>query len=61
MRIVLAAIVALSFAPVLTTTDAFAQATCRNKCNSEEQSCLKRTGNKGQCGVMAQQCFAKCK
>ena len=55
MRIVLAAIIALSFAPVLTATDAFAQATCRNKCNSEEQSCLSRTNNKSQCGSKAQQ------
>jgi len=61
MRIVLAAIIALSFAPVLTTTGAFAQATCRNKCNSEEQSCLSRTNNKSQCGSKAQQCMAKCK
>ena len=43
-------------------TDASAQtATCRSKCNDEEQACLKRTGNKGQCGNTANSCMAKCK
>ena len=42
-------------------TDVAAQATCRNKCNDEEQACLKRTGNKGQCGDRAKQCTDKCK
>jgi hypothetical protein len=43
-------------------TDSAAQsATCRSKCNDEEQACLKRTGNKGQCGNTANQCMAKCK
>lgn len=43
-------------------TDASAQtATCRSKCNDEEQACLKRTGNKSQCGNTANQCMAKCK
>ena len=41
--------------------DAYAQATCRNKCNNQEQACLKRTNNKGQCGRKAQACAAKCK
>lgn len=41
--------------------EAFAQATCRNKCNNQEQACLKRTNNKGQCGRKAQACAAKCK
>lgn len=36
-------------------------ATCRSKCNDEEQACLKRTGNKSQCGNTANQCMAKCK
>lgn len=40
---------------------AAAQAQCREKCISEEQACLKRTGNKGQCGGKAGQCLAKCK
>jgi len=40
---------------------AAAQATCRNKCNDEEQACLSRTGNKGQCGNRAKECAAKCK
>jgi hypothetical protein len=40
---------------------AFAQATCRNKCIEEEQACLTRTGNKGQCGTRAKSCLEKCK
>lgn len=47
----------VSFAP----QQALAQATCRNKCNSQEQACLKRTNNKSQCGGRAQACAAKCK
>lgn len=62
-------ILALSLAALLgavgpasfTVADANAQATCRAKCTEEEQACLKRTGNKGQCGNTAQQCLAKCK
>ncbi len=42
-------------------TDAAAQATCRTKCNEEEQACLQRTGNKGQCSDRAKQCTDKCK
>jgi len=42
-------------------TDVAAQATCRTKCTEEEQACLKRTNNKGQCGNTASQCMAKCK
>jgi hypothetical protein len=42
-------------------SDACAQATCRNKCNDEEQDCLKRTNNKGQCGNKAKDCLGKCK
>lgn len=41
--------------------DASAQYTCRNKCNEQEQACLKRTYNKGQCGRKARTCQAKCK
>ncbi|MBM3622995.1 MAG: hypothetical protein FJX20_20125 [Alphaproteobacteria bacterium] len=41
--------------------DVAAQATCRTKCNDEEQACLQRTGNKGQCGDRAKQCLDKCK
>jgi len=43
------------------TSESQAQATCRNKCNEEEQACLQRTGNKGQCGDRAKQCLEKCK
>jgi hypothetical protein len=42
-------------------SDAAAQATCRTKCTEDEQACLKRTNNKGQCGNTASQCLAKCK
>lgn len=45
----------------LAPSQALAQATCRNKCNAEEQACLKRTSNKSQCGSRAQSCAAKCK
>ncbi len=41
--------------------EAFAQATCRNKCNDKEQACLKRTNNKGQCGRKAKTCHSKCR
>lgn len=46
---------------VATPRPADAQAQCREKCVAEEQACLKRTGNKGQCGGKAGQCLAKCK
>lgn len=45
----------------ISMADANAQATCRAKCTEEEQACLQRTGNKGQCGDRANQCLAKCK
>jgi len=64
VRIVLG-VLALALVAVAGTTvpawDACAQATCRNKCNDEEQDCLKRTGNKGQCGTKAKDCLGKCK
>lgn len=41
--------------------DVCAQATCRSKCVDEEEACLKRTGNKGQCGNKAKDCLEKCK
>jgi hypothetical protein len=59
----LAAFLALGFAGASGTfvSEANAQATCRNKCNDEEQACLKRTNNKSQCGGKAQTCASKCK
>jgi hypothetical protein len=45
----------------LPTEGAAQTATCRSKCNDAEQACLKRTGNKSQCGNTANQCMAKCK
>ena len=35
--------------------------TCTSKCADEEQACIKRTNNKGQCGTKANQCTEKCK
>ena len=55
MRIVFALAAAVAVLPALTVV------TCRQKCIDEETACLKRTGNKGQCGARAQQCLAKCK
>ena len=64
MRMVFAVLITLAMMPavtIATSSDASAQATCRNKCNSEEQACLKRTNNKSQCGNRAQSCSAKCR
>ena len=63
MRTILAAVLLLTMVPIVsvsTASDAVAQA-CRQKCNDEEVACLKRTGNKGQCGDKAKACAAKCK
>lgn len=35
--------------------------TCTKKCADDEQACLNRTGNKGQCGNRANECTAKCR
>lgn len=56
----LAGFVFVTSAP-FAATQAQAQATCRNKCNGEEQACLRRTNNKSQCGSRAQACAAKCR
>jgi len=64
MRAMFAALVMLAMLPVVTigtSSNASAQATCRQKCNDQEQACLKRTSNKGQCGNQAKSCSAKCK
>jgi hypothetical protein len=55
------AFLATAGAITIAVPDACAQATCRTKCTDEEQACLQRTGNKGQCGSRAQDCHAKCK
>ena len=63
MRTLLAGLIMLALVPVATistASDAAAQA-CRQKCNDEEVACLKRTGNKSQCGERAKTCAAKCK
>ncbi len=36
-------------------------ASCTSKCAEEEQACLKRTNNPGQCGKKANECTDKCK
>jgi hypothetical protein len=63
MRTVLAVLIAVAAAAAIVSvgSDASAQATCRQKCTDQEQACLKRTGNKSQCGRTAQACLAKCK
>jgi hypothetical protein len=64
MRMIFALLIALSVVPLVavrSATDASAQATCRQKCMDEENACLKRTGNKGQCGDRAKTCSEKCK
>ena len=64
MRLIHALLIAALLSPVVvvsSTTDAAAQATCRQKCMDEENACLKRTGNKGQCGDRAKTCQSKCK
>lgn len=64
MRIVFAALIAISLSPVLTAisaTDASAQPACRAKCTDEEAACMKRTNNKSQCGNTAKTCASKCK
>jgi hypothetical protein len=60
LALLLAATLALSMMAV-NSTGASAQATCRQKCMDEENACLKRTGNKSQCGDRAKSCAAKCK
>ncbi len=62
LAMISAVFVVMAFSAVpISSNDAYAQATCRNKCNTQEQACLKRTNNKGQCGRKAKACSAKCK
>ena len=64
MQFILALLITMLLTPVVGVTfasNASAQATCRQKCNDEEQACLKRTNNKGQCGDRAKTCSGKCK
>jgi hypothetical protein len=57
LRILLAAAVA---ATTLASPSVYA-ASCTAKCADEEDACVKRTNNKGQCGSKAKQCTDKCK
>ena len=50
-----------AFATLAPGAPANAQATCRAACTSDENACLQRTNNKGQCGGKAQSCVAKCR
>ena len=61
MRAILLTLALALLLPAAVPADVQAQATCRQKCMDEENACLKRTGNKGQCGDRAKQCSAKCK
>jgi hypothetical protein len=62
MRILIAALLlAATTIAISPMPSAYAQATCRQKCIDEENACLARTGNKGQCGERAKVCVAKCK
>jgi hypothetical protein len=63
MRTLLAGAFLLALVPVMTvsTVSGAAAQACRQKCNDEEVACLKRTGNKSQCGTRAKACAAKCK
>ena len=61
MRLLLVAITAACVIPIATVSEVSAQATCRQKCVDEEQACLRRTSNKGQCGERAKICDASCK
>jgi hypothetical protein len=61
MRLLFAVLIAAAVIPVMSVSDVAAQATCRQKCTDEEQACLKRTGNKSQCGDRAKTCVGKCK
>ncbi len=64
MRAIVALLLGAALGPsmlVLGPTGASAQATCRQKCMDEENACLKRTNNKGQCGEKAKACAARCK
>lgn len=57
----LAAVATIGAVSVASVSNVSAQATCRQKCTDAEQACLKRTGNKSQCGRTAQACLAKCR
>jgi hypothetical protein len=61
MRLVLAVLLSLAVLLAAGFSEAQAQATCRQKCMDEENACLKRTNNKGQCGDKAKTCSSKCK
>ncbi len=61
MRFLLASFLVFAAVPLVAVTEAAAQATCRQKCMDDENACLKRTSNKGQCGDRAKTCLGKCK
>jgi hypothetical protein len=61
MPILIVLFLVFAAVPTVAVTEAAAQATCRQKCMDDENACLKRTGNKGQCGDRARTCSGKCK
>ena len=61
MRFVIAGLLVFTLTSAVSAPEACAQASCRQKCMDEENACLKRTGNKSQCGNRAQECARKCK
>jgi hypothetical protein len=61
MRLLFAVLMTFGLLMPMAVSPVAAQATCRQKCIDEEQACLKRTGNKGQCGDRAQTCVSNCR
>ena len=61
MHFLIVLFLACAAVSTVAVTEAAAQATCRQKCMDDENACLKRTGNKGQCGDRAKTCLTKCK
>ena len=61
MHFLIALFLVFAAVPTVAVTQAAAQATCRQKYMDDENACLKRTSNKGQCGDRARSCSGKCK
>lgn len=61
LRVVLSALAIGSVSMFWALPASAANQSCVSKCAEEENACLKRTNNKGQCGDKAKACTAKCK
>lgn len=60
--VALSLFLALSGAAMIASPGAAqAQSNCRQNCMDEENACLARTGNKGQCGNRSNACMTKCR